>query len=139
MSVKSQPRIARVSHAATRGIRVTVRPRYLADESDPTTRRYIFAYRITIANETSPTAMLLSRRWWIVDSHGRGSEVIGDGVVGRTPRLAPGEMFEYESFCPLPTAWGTMEGSYTMRTDEGETFEVTVPRFYLVADQDGEA
>ena len=55
----------------------------------------------------------------------------GDGVVGQTPRLEPGEAFKYQSFCPLKTQWGTMEGCYTMRTDEGEEFEASIGRFFL--------
>ena len=133
MSVSTPHSPRRQSQTVTRGFRVTVRPRYLRDESDPSARRYIFAYRITIANEGDATAKLLSRHWRIVDSHGREDEVIGDGVVGATPLLSPGESFEYESFCPLPTAWGTMEGTYTMRGEDGERFEIVVPRFYLVS------
>lgn len=120
------------AQALTRGFRVTAKPRYLKNDSDPESRRYIFAYRITIANETAPPARLLSRRWNIVDSHGRAEEVIGEGVVGATPHLSPGECFEYESFCPLATSWGTMEGAYTMLAEDGERFEIIVPRFYLV-------
>jgi ApaG protein len=51
--------------------------------------------------------------------------------VGETPRFQPGEAFKYQSFCPLPTPWGTMEGSYTFQRDDGTTFEVAIGRFYL--------
>jgi ApaG protein len=48
----------------------------------------------------------------------------------------PGESHEYSSYCPLPTTWGTMEGTYQMRRDDGTTFDAKVGRFYLVAPQD---
>ena len=43
-----------------------------------------------------------------------------------------GEKFEYSSFAPLQTQWGTMEGSYMMQREDGSTFDVHVRRFYLV-------
>ena len=52
-------------------------------------------------------------------------------MVGETPRLEPGQAFKYQSFCPIGTPWGTMEGSYTMQRDDGRTFEAKVGRFYL--------
>ena len=56
----------------------------------------------------------------------------GDGVVGEQPEIGPGESHEYESYCPLGTAWGTMEGRYLMEGDEGR-FEIEIGRFFLVA------
>ena len=40
------------SESVTDGIRVTVEPKYLPDESEPHERRYVFGYRIRIVNET---------------------------------------------------------------------------------------
>ena len=56
-----------------------------------------------------------------------------EGVVGQQPVIGPGETHEYTSFCPLPTPWGTMEGEYQMRRDDGSTFEARIERFYLTA------
>ena len=50
---------------------------------------------------------------------------------GEQPVLAPGDDFEYTSFCPLPTSMGTMHGAYTMRTRSGETFEAEIAPFTL--------
>ena len=52
-------------------------------------------------------------------------------VVGEQPELAPGETFEYTSACPLRTSMGTMHGSYTMETAEGERFDAEVAPFVL--------
>ncbi len=122
------------SQKVTNGYRVTVRPRYLSHESNPDSRQYVFAYHIRIANESGQTAKLQERRWLILDAAGRGEEVRGEGVVGAQPHLAPGEVFEYESYCPLRTPWGTMEGAYSMKADSGELFEIEVGRFYLVSE-----
>jgi len=118
----------------TRGFRVEATPHYLAAQSRPDDSRFVFGYRVRIHNASTETARLVSRRWLIVDANGQSHTVEGPGVVGRQPMFAPGESFEYESFCPLPTAWGTMEGSYRMEPLNGEAFEVVIARFYLVAE-----
>lgn len=117
--------------ATTRGIRVTVQPQYLADESDPDENRYLWAYTINIENEGHETVRLRSRLWRITDENGHLEEVRGPGVVGQTPTLKPGEQFRYTSGCPLPTPSGIMVGSFQMTTDDGEMFDVAVPAFSL--------
>lgn len=121
------------SETLTRGFRVAVSPIYLRQHSDPDQRRFVFAYRIRIANESDGPARLLSRHWLILDANGGRNEVRGEGVVGQQPVLNPGESYEYESYCPLPTSWGTMEGSYTMAEPDGTKFPIAVARFYLAA------
>ena len=61
----------------------------------------------------------------------RTEEVIGPGVVGETPTLRPGEAFEYTSFCPLRTPFGTMHGTYQMTTEDGEEFDAEIAQFEL--------
>lgn len=121
------------SAALTNGIRVVASPMFLAEQSDPGARRFLFAYRIRITNEGTTGAQLMSRRWLIVNAHGQRDEVEGEGVVGQQPYLVPGESFEYSSYCPLNTPWGTMEGAYIFEREGGEVFEATIARFYLVA------
>lgn len=123
----------RGSETVTRGFRVKVWPAFMPQRSDTGHRRFVFAYRIRVTNESGAWARLMSRSWAIVDAKGSRNEVVGDGVVGQQPELAPGESHEYESYCPLTTAWGTMEGSYTMEGADGERFDIGVGRFYLVA------
>lgn len=118
---------ATVSH----GIRVDATAFYLPDESDPTIGKYVFGYRISLTNEGEQPAELVSRHWRIIDAEGHAEEVRGPGVVGKTPHLEPGESFEYTSYAPLGTDWGTMEGEYTMKRDDGTTFEARVGRFFL--------
>ena len=120
-----------MSDTETDGVRVGATAYYLPDESDPTDRKYLFGYTIVIANHGDVPVQLLSRHWVIIDGAGRREEVKGPGVVGQTPRLEPGEAFKYQSFCPLHTPWGTMEGTYRMRRDDGSTFDANIGRFYL--------
>jgi ApaG protein len=120
-----------MSEEVTQGIRVGAAAFYLPQESDPDEDRYAFGYTIVIANEGDRPAQLLKRHWLIIDANGHREEVRGPGVVGETPRLEPGQAFKYQSLCPIRTRWGTMEGSYTMQRDDGETFDARVGRFYL--------
>jgi len=119
------------SEVVTNGIRVTVQSHFVPERSDPRVGRWFFAYQITITNESLRTVQLLSRRWIITDANGDVEEVTGPGVVGEQPVLAHGESFEYGSFCPLPTPFGTMEGSYRMTDDEQHVFEIEIARFTL--------
>lgn len=130
------PKTGLGSTATTEGVRVDVDPRFLPEQSDVPARQYYFAYRIRIHNESDAPVRLISRHWIIVDAFGRRQEVKGDGVVGQQPRLLPGEVHEYSSFCPLQAEWGTMEGTYQMRRDDGTTFDAVVARFYFVAPTD---
>ena len=124
-----------LSETVTEGVRVGATAHFLPDQSDPESRQYLFGYTIVIANEGDVPVQLVSRHWVIIDAYGRREDVEGPGVVGQTPRLEPGQAFRYQSFCPLKTPWGTMEGTYQMRRDGGETFDVKVGRFYLKTEQ----
>jgi ApaG protein len=112
-------------------IRVDVDTSYLADQSDPKDRRYVFSYTITIRNEGSVPARLLTRHWIITDSNGKVQEVRGEGVVGEQPYLKPGQGFRYSSGAVLETPVGAMQGSYQMVSDEGDHFDAPIAAFRL--------
>ena len=112
-------------------IRVDVDTSYLAEQSNPGERRYVFSYTITIRNEGSAPARLLTRHWIITDSNGKVQEVRGEGVVGEQPHLKPGQGFRYSSGAVLETTVGAMQGSYQMVTDEGEQFDAPIAAFRL--------
>ena len=118
--------------ATTRGIRVTVQPFFLEDQSEPEEGRFVWAYRVQIEN-TGPSAVQLMRRsWQITDGRGRIIEVQGEGVVGEQPLLEAGESFEYTSGTPLETPSGIMKGAYHMvAPTSGESFDVAIPAFSL--------
>ena len=118
-------------NAVTRGISVTVTPRFMPEESSPEDGRYFFAYTVEIINTGLERVQLRARYWRIVDGNGNLQEVRGAGAVGKQPVLGPGESFHYTSGCPLPTPDGTMEGTYDMVTATGETFQAAIPAFSL--------
>jgi ApaG protein len=119
------------SETSTRSIRVKVESRYVPERSRPHDNYWFFAYAIVVRNEGALAAQLVSRRWTITDSDGRTQEVRGPGVVGQQPRLDPGESFEYTSFCPLATSFGTMHGTYQMVAENGERFDAEIAPFAL--------
>jgi ApaG protein len=123
------------------GMRITVRPAYLRDQSDPAAQHYVFTYFVRIENVGDRPAQLLSRRWLIHDDIGEDTEVVGDGVVGEQPLIPPARVHEYQSFCVLRSGEGYMEGEYFfIRAPRdgspaagGETFTAAIPRFTLSA------
>ncbi|MEM9167745.1 MAG: Co2+/Mg2+ efflux protein ApaG [Planctomycetota bacterium] len=122
------------SSCLTHGIQVTVHPMPEPSHSSPEEHRYVFSYRVRIENRSDRRVQLLSRSWIIVDADGETKRVEGDGVVGERPILQAGESYEYASWCPLETPWGTMEGAYAFQAEPDELLRVSIARFYLVAD-----
>jgi len=112
-------------------ISVSVNTAYLAEQSDPSADRYVFAYTITIANSGTVAAQLISRHWIITDAENVTQEVKGLGVVGEQPLLQPGESFEYTSGIAMATPVGTMHGSYQMVAEDGNKFDAEIPVFTL--------
>ena len=115
----------------TGNIRVKVKPAFLDDQSDPDENHYLWSYTVTIENDGKEPVQLMSRYWHITDGLGRSQEARGPGVVGAQLVIAPGQMFQYTSGCPLPTASGHMVGRYQMQTASGEAFEADIPAFLL--------
>lgn len=113
-------------------IRISIKTRYLREQSQPQLSKFVFTYTITIHNDGDETVQLISRRWNITDANGRVQEVAGIGVVGEQPILAAGEEYTYTSGAVLDTETGTMKGFYQMRTDSGELFDAAIPVFALI-------
>ena len=120
-----------MSEAVTEGIRISVRSKYVPERSNPSGSSWFFAYEVTMSNESDEPVQLLTRHWIITDGDGAVEEVVGEGVVGETPTLEPGESFTYTSFCPLRTESGTMHGTYGMVRPDGRTFDATIAPFTL--------
>lgn len=119
------------SDAITRGIAVNVEAELDPGRSRPQNDEWFFLYTVTIRNLGVQTVQLVSRHWVITDGQGHQEEVRGPGVVGEQPVLAPGDEFQYTSGCPLTTAFGTMQGSYRMVTENGDSFEAEIAPFTL--------
>lgn len=112
-------------------IDIRVETAFLPEQSLPQAERYAFSYTITITNAGQMAAKLLTRHWIITDANGQVQEVRGDGVVGETPHLQPGQSFEYTSGTVLATPIGTMHGSYQMVDDNGAPFDAPIAPFSL--------
>lgn len=119
------------SSATTQGVLIQVKSQYLEEQSQPAMRRFVFGYEITITNNGTEVVQLRSRHWIITDGLGDVQEVKGPGVVGEEPVLGPGESFRYQSGAALPTARGTMRGTYQMHRADGARFDAEIAEFLL--------
>jgi ApaG protein len=122
-----------MSTATTEGVEVQVQSRYLPERSNPMRGQWFFTYHVTLRNVSTRTVQLISRHWIITNARGEIEEVKGPGVIGETPVLAPGERFSYQSFCPLDTPIGSMQGAYQMVVLDGThtRFDAAIAPFTL--------
>lgn len=118
---------------STENIEVSVEVKYWSEHSIPKESSYFFIYFITIENKGDYAVQLTKRHWDIFDSIGEKRVVDGDGVVGETPVLQPGEKFEYNSGCNLTSEIGFMKGYYTLtRLVDNKEFNIDIPKFDLI-------
>ena len=112
-------------------IKIDVQVSFIEERSNAANNQHTFAYTITIANQGTVGAQLLTRHWRIQYETGHVEDVIGEGVIGQQPHLMPGESYQYSSGSVIKTPTGTMKGAYGMINDEGERFEAKIPEFVL--------
>jgi ApaG protein len=115
----------------THGIKITVTPSYLEQQSAPEENHFVWAYTVEMENLGERTLQLINRYWNITDAMGRVQEVRGPGVVGEQPILKPGDRYEYTSGASLACPSGIMVGEYEMATEDGERVTIDVPAFSL--------
>lgn len=120
----------------TNNIKIEVEPKFLEDESDPSSDCYIWAYQVSISNNRDDSIRLLSRHWTIADKKGMVQEVDGQGVLGEQPWLEPGDTYSYISGAPLSSPSGIMVGSYTFKNSSNEIIEAKIPAFSLDSPHD---
>ena len=121
----------------TEDVIVRVAPEFLAEQSNPRDSRFIWAYTVEIDNQSGRDLTVTDRFWQIADSRGQVQEVRAAGVVGETPMVKSGETFRYTSGAPLTAPSGMMRGSYTMQSEDGESFDIVVPTFLLDSPHEG--
>ncbi len=109
---------------------IEVSTHYIEEQSDPDKGRFLFHYSLTLTNVSEDTLTLKRRKWVITDGNGEQMEVEGEGVVGETPTLEPGQLFRYTSSVVLPTPLGSMTGFYTLEGSRGP-IKASIPRFQL--------
>lgn len=109
---------------------VHVDPVYSARHSAPPDH-YVFTYFVRIENVGEAPARLFWRHLLFHDPVAGDQEVEGEGVVGESPVIEPGDVFKYESFCLLEDQNGYMEGFYHFREKDGSVFRAQIPRCLL--------
>ncbi len=114
-------------------IKVTAKPQY-EPLQEVQGAKHVFSYIIKIENLSEEIVQLTRRHWFILDGNEAAREVEGEGVIGEQPVLYPGESFEYQSWCPIASDYGSMSGYYTFRTMTNNEFEVDIPNFVLMPD-----
>ena len=114
------------------GLRVTVdRVVYQPDALAPPDRPHCFVYYITIHNDSNATVTIKGRKWVVTDTEGHRVVVEGDGVVGKFPRLVPGEHFSYNSYHVIGSD-SVAEGAFIGVNEEDGTPVITrIPRFEM--------
>lgn len=118
----------------TDNIKVSVEPVYDAKNSFPAENRYVFKYNIVIENNSDFPVKILKRKWMIFDVGFGFTEIVGDGVIGLTPDILPGENFSYFSNVMLRSGVGNMSGKYLVENQENASaFEIDIPKFNLVS------
>lgn len=119
----------------TSNIKVSVYPEYDFKNSFPSEGRFMFRYNIIIENQSDDVVMLLKRKWSIFDTGFGITELEGDGVIGLTPVLQPGEVFKYFSNVVLRSGVGNMSGNYLFIDKlNGLYLNVEIPKFSLIAE-----
>ncbi len=116
----------------THQIHISADPRHEKNQSVQGAN-YVFSYHIIIENLSSFPIQLKRRHWYISDGVFGEREVEGQGVIGQMPIIVPGSRFEYESWCPVASEYGSMQGFFTFENLETkEDFHVDIPPFVLL-------
>lgn len=108
-------------------VKVVAQPEFIGQHED----KFAFAYTMYITNRSDQSITLRNRHWIITHADGNVEEVIGEGVIGKTPELAPGKSYSYTSGALIPTPVGSMRGSYGFVTGAGVSFRAEIPEFTL--------
>jgi len=113
------------------GLRVNIdQVVYMPDLDAPADRPHPFVYFLTIVNESDETVTIKGRKWVVTDEENNKLVVEGDGVVGRFPRLEPGESFSYNS-CHVIATDSAAEGALIGLSEDGIPVIVRIPRFTM--------
>jgi len=112
-------------------LRVTVdRVVHVPHLDAPAERPHPFVYFITIRNDSPETVTIRGRKWVVTDADGQRLVVEGDGVVGKTPCLEPGEQFSYNSYHTIGSD-SVAEGAFFGVTEAGTRVFTRIPPFTM--------
>ena len=109
---------------------------YMPHLEAPEDRPYPFVYFITIRNDSDQTVTIRGRKWVVSESNGQRVVVEGDGVIGKFPRIEPGEHFSYNSYHVIATD-SVAEGAYLGVSDDGKPVLTRIPKFVMRVPRSG--
>jgi len=113
------------------GLSVTVdQVLYMPHMIVPPDKPHPYAYFLSIHNESEESITILGRKWIVTDASGDTLVVEGDGVVGQTPHLDPGQNFSYNSYHVIAED-SVAKGSFFGQTDKGQPVCVLIPEFRM--------
>ena len=120
-----------IEFQAVPGLRVEVKEViFMPHLEAPPERPYPFVYFITIINDSKEVMTIRGRKWILKDDHGETTVVEGQGVVGETPVLKPGERFSYNSYHVIQSD-SEVSGAFFGTNHAGEGVLVSIPVFQL--------
>jgi len=103
---------------------------YMPHLDAPEDRPFPFVYYLTIENQSDETVTIKGRKWVVISMAGDTVVVEGDGVVGKCPRLEPGERFSYNSYHVIGSD-SVAEGAFFGINEQGEPVMTRIPRFAM--------
>lgn len=101
----------------------------------PAGRPHLFAYHITIHNQSDVPITILARKWILTYENGEIDVIEGEKVIGKTPTLQPGQAFSYSSFHLVPMD-ARARGAFHGISATGEQLTITLPEFALSVPED---
>ncbi|HEY8960853.1 MAG TPA: ApaG domain [Luteolibacter sp.] len=103
---------------------------YMPSLEAPEEKPHPFVYFISIRNQSGERVTIRGRKWIVREDEGEVTVVEGDGVVGQTPVIAPGEDFSYNSYHVVARN-AVVEGAFFGETASGEWVFARIPSFRL--------
>jgi len=116
------------------GLRVTVEKvvHHLSPDFPPE-NPHAFVYFLAIANLSDRTVTLRGRKWILRRPSGPVEVVQGDGIVGQTPVLRPGDVFRYNSYHLTDGAPVTASGAFHGVDDADRPVHTLIPDIPMTA------
>lgn len=104
---------------------------YMPSLDAPNDKPHPFVYFISIHNDSPIPVTIRGRKWVVREAGGEVVVVEGDGVVGQTPSIQPGEHFSYNSYHVVGQD-ADVTGAFFGETATGEWIFTRIPDFKLV-------
>jgi len=100
----------------------------------PKDKPFPFVYFITVRNDSSQTVTIKGRKWIVSQGDGEMIVVEGDGVVGQTPVMSPGDVFSYNSYHTIGVD-SVATGTLFAETASGSRVFARIPEFTMKVPQ----